>query len=95
MHLLTVWLSQRGVQYNIVTMDQLTIYRHQSIRRLFLKIYLQENFLAFICHPSRGKCIHLQTGGGGGGGEGAIPAQKKKLPPKVSDGKKINYSCAL
>ncbi len=27
------------------------LYRHQSICQLFLKIDLQENFLAFICHP--------------------------------------------
>jgi hypothetical protein len=26
---------------------------------------MQENFPALICHSSRGKCIHLQTGGGG------------------------------
>ncbi len=50
--------------------------RHQSICRLFLKIDLQENFLALICHPSTRKCFHLQTGGLGGGGEEGGARQK-------------------
>jgi hypothetical protein len=45
--------------------------RHQGICQLFFEINLQEKFPALNCHPSRRKCIHLQTGGwAGGGGQG-------------------------
>jgi hypothetical protein len=53
-------------------------YRHHSIVQLFLKIEVQENFLALICHPSRRKGIHLQTGGG------ARPAQNTEIAAKKS-----------
>ncbi len=56
------------------------LYRHQSIWQLFLKIDLQEYFPALICHPSRRKCIHLQTGWWDRRGW----RKTQKLPQKVS-----------
>ncbi len=54
---------------NLEILDQIISKKHQFIIKLdffFLVVPLQEKFPAFICHPSRQKCIHLQTGGGGG-----------------------------
>ncbi len=65
--------------------DTKGMYRHQSICRLFLKTDLKENFQALICHSSRRKCIHLQTGEGEG--EGTC-ARQRNCRKKVSDDKR-------
>ncbi len=61
----------------------------------FFKIDLQENFPTLICHPTRRKCIYLQTGGcwpgGGGGGVAQYLYETQILPQKVPDFKNIKY----
>jgi hypothetical protein len=65
------------------------LYSHQTICRLFLKIYLREYFLALICYPSRRKCIFCRREGGGD------LRKIQKLMQEVSDGKIIYVQCRL
>jgi hypothetical protein len=76
-------------------MDLSTIQNPKPVSAFFKKIYpLQDNFPALICHPMADESVFIcrQESGGSGGG-----MWRKKLPQKVSDGKKItiNYSSAL
>jgi hypothetical protein len=58
--LATMWHDASGL---CIWTNQLT----KAFVGLSLKFYQQENFPVLICHPSRRKCIYLQTGGGGDG----------------------------